>query len=144
MKKFYIFLFTFVICHLPSYIWAQFTNVQITSCYFGEGCIAIDPNNINRMVGGANLDYSFYSTDTGATWNNGTITSTLGEGGDPCLVADNSGNFYFSHLNGSSNDKVIVQKSTDGGQTWSTGTVVGYIAGHGVDKPWMYYERASN
>ncbi len=147
MKKIYSFLFTSALCHLTFYMNAQFTNVQITSCYFGEGCIAIDPNNINRMVGGANLDYAFRSSDTGATWMTSTMTSTYNEWGDPCLVADNSGNFYFSHLAGASSssiDKVVVQKSTDGGMTWDAGTYVGYNSPHGVDKPWMYFERATN
>ena len=41
----------------------------------------------------------YYSLDGGENWiRAGEYSFTLGLWGDPCVVADTSGNFYFFHL----------------------------------------------
>ncbi len=140
MKNIYAFLLSS--CFALA-LQAQFTNVQITQCAFGEGSIGIDPNNINRMAGGANIDYFFHSADTGATWTVGTISSSYGVYGDPCIVADKFGNFYYTHLSPGI-DRIVIQKSTDGGVTWSNGTYTAYNPPHDADKEWAYYDKNTN
>lgn len=140
MKNYYAVLFFLAYGMIAQ---AQFANVQITPSIFGEGVIGIDPNNVSRMAGGANINYYFYSSDTGYTWNTGTLVSSYSVYGDPCVVADNSGNFYYTHLT-TSLDRVVIQKSTDGGATWSNGTFTAYNPPHDADKEWMYYDRANN
>ena len=74
---------------------AQWTNVMIyNSANPEEPSIAINPLNTLQMVAGANSDNAFYSSDGGVTWFTHFLSSTFGETGDPCLVADSLGNFF--------------------------------------------------
>jgi hypothetical protein len=86
---------------------AQHTNVQVGAFfpekiyYPNEPSIAINPKNYNQMVVTANgpLYNYYYSEDGGFTWNRvGNYSFALGYWGDPCVIADTSGNFYFFHL----------------------------------------------
>ncbi|NJN25128.1 MAG: hypothetical protein HC819_03665 [Cyclobacteriaceae bacterium] len=40
----------------------------------------------------------YYSQDFGHTWNTKNIKSRYGDFGDPCIIADNEGIFYYFHL----------------------------------------------
>ncbi len=111
---------------------AQHRNVLVSNLnYPNEPCIAIDPNNTNRMVAAANLNNFYYSSDAGLTWTAGRATSTYGVWGDPVVVADYEGSFYYFHLsnppNGNWIDRIVCQKSTDGGKSWSKGTFMGLV-----------------
>jgi len=99
-----------------------------------EPSIYINPTNTNNMVVGSIIDYAHYSFDGGKTWKTNSIKSKFGIWGDPCIVADTKGNFYYFHLSdpegtnwGSKQflDRIVVQKSTDGGKSWSEGTSIG-------------------
>ena len=63
-----------------------------------EPSIIINPKNTDHMVGGANIDNVYYSTDGGYTWETDVMTSTYGVWGDPVLIVDTSGAYYFFHL----------------------------------------------
>jgi hypothetical protein len=88
-----------------------------------EVSIMINPTDVNNIVAAANIDNFFYSLDGGYTWAVRKITSTYGVWGDPCIVADSRGNFYYFHLSNSYDyggkwlDRMICQKSNDGGIT---------------------------
>lgn len=128
MKKTYliiIYIFTPIL-----FLNAQspYTNVQIRgSSSYGEVSIEINTKNINQLVGGVNINGVFYSNDGGMTWTNGSLSNSLwGVWGDPVLVSDTLGHFYYFHLSNtpSSNggywiDRIVCQKSTNAGVNWS-------------------------
>lgn len=132
-----------------SILFAQspYTNVQIRNASYGEVTIEINPKNTNQLVGGCNINLVFYSTNSGLNWTNGTISnSQWGVWGDPVLVADTLGNFYYSHLSNTptSNggywiDRIVCQKSTDAGATWSNPGSYTYFNPPRAqqDKQWM-------
>ncbi len=131
----------------------KFENVKIQESRLGDGygpaepSIAVSPANPKNVVGGAILNRCYRSTDGGKTWDFSKIKSPHGVFGDPVLLADWQGNFYFSHLSdpegaGWASDSllhcIVVQKSSDGGQTWSPGGCLGGTRHpHDQDKPWL-------
>jgi len=126
-------------------LFGQHQNVLIGNLHNpNEPSIVIDPNNTDRMVAATNLNLYFYSSDAGLTWTAGRATSTYGVWGDPVVVVDSEGNFYYFHLSnppgGNWIDRIVCQKSTDGGASWSNGTFMGLapIAGgaKAQDKEW--------
>ena len=94
-----------------------------------EVSIALNPKSPNQMVAGANIVNFYFSKDTGYTWRHGIMKSPYGVYGDPLLLCDTAGSFYFFHLsnppNGSWIDRMVCQKSTNGGFSWSKGSFVG-------------------
>lgn len=139
----------FVLCfiYLSATLFAQHQNVMIVNVNGpNEPTIAIDPNNTDRLIGGANNDKFFYSNDGGFTWQNGVLTSaSLGVWGDPVTMVDNEGNYYFFHLSnpqsGNWIDRIVCQKSTDGGSTWNEGTYMGLNGVKAQDKHWVIIDR---
>ncbi len=129
---------------------AQHTNIIIhESDYQNEPAIMINPKNTNIMVAGSNITNYYYSNDAGYTWSKDSLTSTYGVWGDPCLIADTAGNFYFFHLSGHYNnqnwlDRIVCQKSSDNGQTWSNGTYAGLDGTKDQDKEWAIVDRQNN
>lgn len=135
-----------------------YTNVRIDinrGTGYGpcEPSIAIDHNNTQRLVAGAVLDRAYYSADGGKTWNKQTISSPYGVWGDPVVIADFRGNFYYFHLSwpsGKGNwdsdklDRMVCQKSSDGGKTWSEGTYTGLYPPKDQDKEWGIVDPRNN
>ena len=126
---------------------AQHPNVMISNSGSPEEpSIAIDPNNTNRLIAGANINHYYYSEDGGQTWQDGILTSaTNGVWGDPCMMVDNDGNYFFFHLSyppaGSWIDRIVCQKSTDGGLTWNDGSYMGLNGTKAQDKEWVAINR---
>jgi len=126
---------------------AQHENVMISSSNSPEEpSIAIDPNNTDRLIAGANINNYFYSEDGGHTWQVATLSSaTNGVWGDPVMMVDNDGNYYFFHLSnpasGSWIDRIVCQKSTDGGVTWNDGSYMGLNGNKAQDKEWVAIDR---
>jgi len=129
---------------------AQYPNVLIGEQFTPEEpAIAIDPANTKRIVAGANISSFYYSNDGGVTWGDGQLTSEAhGVWGDPCLVVDTMGYYYFFHLAnpplGSWIDRIVCQRSTDGGLTWNDGTAFGKDNNKAQDKEWAVIDRATN
>jgi hypothetical protein len=119
-----------------------------------ETSIAIDPNDPNHMIGGANdyqivlnpagqvaeniLSQAHVTTDGGATWIDFPVftDATYQATGDPSVAFDNVGNAYYATLGfrfvgpgNAQNPDVLVSHSTDGGKSWD---VVRVAAGSGV------------
>ena len=121
----------FLICMLMSSMaFSQFPNIMIGNTAMPEEpAIAINPKNPGQLVAGANIDLFYASADGGLTWHEGSLTSSYGVMGDPCLLVDTAGNYYYFHLSdpsfGSWIDRIVCQKSTDGGLTWTDGTLYG-------------------
>lgn len=132
---------------------AQFQNIMINDKNLpSEPCIAINPKNPAEIVAGANLDNVYTSTDTGKTWQEHNLTSSYGVWGDPCIVADTAGRFYFFHLSAPSNshlaqdwlDRLVCQQMDNMSNSWSNGS---YTALNGLkdqDKEWVAVDRQTN
>jgi len=127
----------------------QYPNILIgTESSPNEPAICINPGNTNQMVAGANTENYYYSDDAGMTWNHGILTSSYGVWGDPVVIADTAGSFYFFHLSVPSwpqfLDRIVCQKSVDGGQTWSDGSFMGLNGEKDQDKEWAIVDPANN
>jgi hypothetical protein len=116
-----------------------YTNVQISNAGGpNEPSICINPKNTNQIIAGANTDKVYRSTNGGLNWTAATLTSTYQVWGDPCIITDTLGNFYYFHLvNGASFiDRMGVQKSTNAGTSWSAGTFWQFNSPKQQDKEW--------
>jgi hypothetical protein len=131
---------------------SKFKNVLIAQGKKGdkygpcEPSIAVNPANTQNIAAGAILDRYYWSDDGGHNWQSSAIKSTMGVFGDPVLVADWKGNFYYAHLSDPGGkgwqddkilDRIVVQKSTDGGKTYDDGTYCGNHHPKDQDKHWL-------
>ena len=144
MKRLLLFFFLSNI----QFVSAQFTNILIDQNGDpNETSICVNPKNTQNIVAGANLNFTYYSNDGGQTWNKNSMNSSYGVWGDPCIISDTMGNFYFIHLsnpyNGSWIDRIVCQKSTDGGATWTNGTYTGLNGTRNQDKAWAVFDPLS-
>jgi hypothetical protein len=105
------------------------------------------------IVAGANIVDAFYSNDGGYTWSSRDLSDRYGVWGDPCIVADTAGRFYFCHLAQDlavTNvwprycDRVLFQTSEDGGASWDTCTFAGFNLPKMQDKAWMAIDPKTN
>ncbi len=113
-----------------------------------EPSIMIDPKNPNVLIAGANLNNYYVSIDSGYTWTQKTLSSSLGVWGDPTISVDTASNFYFFHLSnppsGSWIDRIVCQKSKDNGKSWSDGAYFGLNEKKMQDKQWCAIDRKNN
>lgn len=147
MKK----LFYILIGMFGGISFAGAQNIKISDRYLpNEPCIMLDPKRPNVMVAGSNTYNYYVSTDTGRTWREDTLSSSYGVWGDPVIVSDTAGSFYFFHLSnppkGSGNwiDRIVCQKTTDQGKIWSDGTYTGLNGTKAQDKEWGTVDRRNN
>ncbi len=141
MKKISI-IFT-LLFSFQAFSQSQYQNIKISDeSTPSEVTIAYNPIDPSNLVAAANIETYFYSFDGGRSWAVRKISSTYGVWGDPCIVADFRGNFYYFHLSNSYSeggtwlDRIVCQKSDDGGITFSNGTTMGANAPHLQDKEW--------
>ena len=134
-------------------LYSQYTNVQIQGTGTPEEVsICINPKNVNYIVAGSNITNYYFSTNKGLTWTNGTLnSSSYGVWGDPCIIVDTMGYFYFLHLSSPPNgmgswiDRIVCQKSTNNGQNWTNpGTYTYMNAPKQQDKEWAIVDRRNN
>lgn len=126
---------------------AQFPNIIIDDKGSpNEPSICINPKNPAQLVAASNIDNFYFSSDTGQTWIKGRLSSEYGVWGDPAIICDTIGNFYFFHLSNAEEwiDRIVSQKSTDGGKTWNSGTYMGHFPGKNQDKQWAIVDDKSN
>lgn len=130
-----------------------FENVLIAKAEKGElmgpcePSIAVSPKNPQNVAAGAILDRYYWSHDGGRTWEKGKIKSkSSGVYGDPVLLGDWKGNFFYAHLSDPDGrgwssekllDRIAIQKSTDGGKTYDDGSWCGLRHPKDQDKPWL-------
>ena len=84
---------------------SQFQNVQLPlpkkATYFYsqvEPSIYINPKNTDEIIAGSVMNDYYYSADGGATWKSKSIESKWGVNGDPCMLIDTLGRYYYFHL----------------------------------------------
>lgn len=143
---------------LPLATTAQFKNIkldeQTTDDYICEPSIAINPRFPSNIVAASVLNNIYFSKDGGATWKKKEVESKMGVYGDPALIADHHGNFYFFHLSDPTGgkggyeseklDRIVVQFSGDGGETWSDGESIGFNHPKDQDKQWPAIDAKGN
>jgi hypothetical protein len=139
-----------VLAFLSLKSYPQHQNILISSQNMpNESSIAMDVNQPNLMVAGTNLNNIHRSTDGGLTWASDILSDTLnGVWGDPVIVCDKFGHFYYFHLSnppsGSWVDRIVCQKSINQGISFATGTSVGKNGTKVQDKHWVAIDRANN
>jgi hypothetical protein len=138
---------------------AQFRNIQLDhqgpeDPYVCEPSIAINPRNPQNIVAGSVLNNVYVTLDSGKQWQKIKLESPFGVYGDPSIVADNKGNFFYFHLSDPTNgtggydseklDRIVVQESNDGGLTWSPGESIGLNHPKDQDKQWPSVDTKGN
>lgn len=110
-----------------------------------EPSICVNKKDPTKILAAAILDQVFYSDDGGRTWTNDTLKSSYGVWGDPVLVSDKDGAFYFLHLSDPTGlnwksaeilDRIVCQRSDDFGRTWNNGGYMGLAHPKDQDKQW--------
>ncbi|UTW62132.1 T9SS type A sorting domain-containing protein [bacterium SCSIO 12741] len=132
---------------LTTYVKGQ--NVLISDSNSpAEPCIMIDPKRPHVLMAATVLNNYYRSSDTGYTWTEHALTSSFGVWGDPVLVVDTAGRFYFSHLSnppqGHWIDRIVIQRSDDDGANWTDGTFPDTSGKTQHDKQWMAVDRSNN
>jgi hypothetical protein len=154
--KLIVFLFTLTIPIVSAF--SQFKNIKLDeqseNDYMCEPSIAVNPRNPLNIVAASVLNNIYFTKDGGATWNKREIKSSFGVYGDPALIADGSGTFYFFHLSDPTHgkggydseklDRIVVQRSDDGGDTWDDGTSIGFNHPKDQDKHWPAIDSKGN
>lgn len=111
-----------------------------------EPSIAVNPSNPSEMVAGAVLNYVATSTDSGKTWETDYLQSRYGVYGDPCIVADKKGKFYYFHLSDPSGkgwkdpsilDRIVCQRTNGINKKWNTGFAPSPNGTKDQDKEWV-------
>jgi len=152
MKKIFFVLLLFVIANnlFPQ---SPYTNVTIsTSNSPNEPSICINPKNLYQVVGGANISSVYYSTNSGFNWTRYALTnSSWGVWGDPCIIVDTMGHFYYFHLANTTVspgywiDRIICQKSTNAGLSFSNpGSYTYFNPPKEQDKEWAVVDPRNN
>ena len=97
------FLFSFFI--IAGNGFAQFQNITLPrpkkATYFAsqvEPSICINPYNPNEIIAGSVMNDYYFSKDGGLTWKAKSIKAENGVNGDPCMIIDSLGNYYYFHL----------------------------------------------
>lgn len=111
-----------------------------------EPSIAISSEDPDVMVAGSVMNNVYYSEDAGKTWIKKLLKSkSFGVYGDPCIVSDSRGRFYYLHLANPDGraynspeflNQIVLQKSVDGGVTWNDGVGIGKNSPKQQDKEW--------
>ncbi|MEO5603036.1 MAG: sialidase family protein [Cyclobacteriaceae bacterium] len=129
----------------------QFKNVMLdeqtgSTTYVCEPTIAINPRYPSNIVAGSVLNNVYFTKDGGQTWKKNQLTSPLGVYGDPSIISDSKGIFYYFHLSDPTGgtggydseklDRIVVQQSEDGGETWTGGESIGLNHPKDQDKQW--------
>lgn len=152
--------FTVLIFFAVGYpVQAQFKNVLLDSSksksgrYPMEPTIAINHKNQDNLVAGSAIDNVYYTSDGGKSWQKSRLRSPHGVWGDPVVISDYSGDFYFLHLSDPTGknwqsdeilDRIVIQKSKDGGTNWDAGESIGLNPPKDQDKEWAVADRKGN
>jgi hypothetical protein len=149
MRKLFLLVLLFITTGVG---FAQYTNITISTANSpNEPSICINPKNLNQLVGGANISSVYYSTNSGFNWTRYSLTnSSWGVWGDPCIIVDTLGHFYYFHLANSISpgywiDRIVCQKSTNAGVSFSNpGSYTYFNSPKEQDKEWAVVDPRNN
>ena len=73
---------------------------QSANCCYShvEPSIFINANDPAKVVAVSVMNDYYYSKDSGNTWHAKSMVSRFGVNGDPCLLVDQKGFYYYFHL----------------------------------------------
>ena len=140
-------------------VWGQFKNMMLDEqgegrAYVCEPTVAINPRHPGNIVVGSVLDNVYYTKDGGSTWKREKLSSEFGVYGDPVVIADPKGVFYYFHLSDPTGgkggydseklDRIVVQRSDDGGATWLSAGSIGLNHPKDQDKEWAAVDGKGN
>lgn len=131
---------------------SQYQNIRMTpqgTSNISEPSICINPRNPDQIIAGSNINKVFISEDGGYTWDMDNLYSPeYGVWGDPVIIVDTAGDFYFFHLsnpvNGNWIDRIVCQKYDWSQGTWNDGTYMGLNGAKAQDKEWAVVDSATN
>ena len=147
MKHLTLTLLLFVFIH---HSFAQYQNILISDeQYPNEPSITMNLKNPDQLVAGANLKSYYISEDGGYNWTRGDLVSeAYGVWGDPVIIADTAGDFYFFHLSdtdcGNWIDRIVCQKYDFESGSWNDGSYMGLNGAKAQDKEWAVVDSATN
>ena len=148
MKK---ILLLFVLFSFSLSGFTQYQNVMIANSgsSLSEPSITMNPKNTDQLVAGSNLKYYYISENGGLNWTPGTLISPeYGVWGDPCIIVDTAGDFYFLHLanpsSGSWIDRIVSQKLNFDTYEWTDGSYMGLNGTKAQDKEWAVVDSTTN
>jgi hypothetical protein len=104
-----------------------------------EPSIAINPRNPKEIIAGTVLNEYYYSANGGLSWTALSLTSPYGVNGDPVVLIDNQGNYFYFHLSNPDEDtrldRIVCQRTSSLSYPMST---VGHTEVNGKmhDKHW--------
>ncbi|OIP01273.1 MAG: glycosyl hydrolase [Bacteroidetes bacterium CG2_30_33_31] len=132
-------------------LFSQYENVMINNTNNPEEpSIFINPKNPAFVMAGANINAIYISQDSGHTWQAISMISQSGVWGDPCLIADTAGDFYFIHLanppaqQGNWIDRIVCQKYDISQSNWTYDTYMGLNGSKAQDKAWIAVDPQTN
>lgn len=140
------FLIIGIIIILAGSLNAQHPNIQIGGMWNewpNEPSICLNPKNPDQIIIGANADNYYLSGDGGTTWEHGVITTSYGIVGDPVIVTDTSGNFYYFHLVPNLS-RVVCQKKEGFSSPWTDGSYTAVYNNYDIDKEWAIFDPVYN
>jgi hypothetical protein len=151
------FLSTLLLASFFSLTQAQIKNIVLDTTSDDnapcEPTIAISWKNPKNIVAGSVLNNVYRTSDGGITWTKSKLTSSLGVWGDPVIVSNRKGDFFYFHLSDPTGknwdseevlDRIVVQESNDGGVTWSDGASIGFNHPKDQDKHWVTVDKKGN
>jgi hypothetical protein len=128
----------------------QYENIIISDIdYPNEPTISMNPKNTDLILAGANMESYYYSVDGGHNWTRETLISPAnGVGGDPCIIVDTTGAFYYLHLSNkplaSFIDRIVSQKYDIENNSWSNDSYMGLNGTKAQDKEWAVIDQTTN
>jgi hypothetical protein len=147
----------FLLFAVSQFSLAQFKNILVDPGGSGskpcEPSIAISRKDPKIIVAASVHNNVYYSSDAGMSWNKSSLKSPFGVWGDPAVITDFKGNFYYFHLSDPTGknweseeilDRIVLQESNDAGVTWSEGSSVGFNPPKDQDKEWATTDRKGN
>ncbi|MBM4165350.1 MAG: T9SS type A sorting domain-containing protein [Ignavibacteria bacterium] len=148
-KLFLVFGISFSLLVFPHLLISQIQNVRVSSPSSTspeEVSIAINPTNPDNLIAGANIRFTYYSTNAGQSWTQGQLPQ--GTWGDPCVLFDVNGRAYYAHLSNPSGgyfiERLIIHRSTNGGIRWHDSVDIGYNPPKQQDKEWLAVDNTNS
>ncbi|MDQ2772700.1 MAG: glycosyl hydrolase [Bacteroidota bacterium] len=121
-----------------------------------EPSVTLNPKNPQQLVAGANTDNAYVSTNGGQTWARQQLASPQHVWGDPSVVCDTTGAFYFLHLTNPNYppgpfsysypfiDRMQVQRAASATTPFSLRGSFGLNPARQQDKGWLAVDRRTN